>query len=53
MNGAQAIKQGDCSKLKGNIPYYCKKTSTVIHQLLQGWRDGSLGQDPSALVSAF
>ncbi|XP_039828520.1 COBRA-like protein 3 [Panicum virgatum] len=33
MAGAQATKQGDCSRFKGNIPHSCKKDPVVVDLL--------------------
>ncbi|KAM1938105.1 hypothetical protein FF1_015742 [Malus domestica] len=65
MAGAQATDQGYCSKFKGNIPHSCSKIPSVVDlpptvpynqrfsDCCKGGVLESLGQDPSAAVSAF
>ncbi|XP_062150962.1 COBRA-like protein 3 isoform X2 [Alnus glutinosa] len=65
MLGGQATEQGDCSRFKGNIPYCCEKSPTIVdllpgtpynQQIANCCKGGVLSswtQDPANAASSF
>lgn len=65
MVGGQTTEQGDCSRFKGNIPYCCEKSPTIVDllpgtpynmQIANCCKGGLLSswiQDPANAVGSF